>query len=231
MNEREVALALADDLFVQCQTLAPWTVNYVDLEESLAVGSIAQETLAQGGILYRFAGLSDAERDERVYQREASEWSVSTLSFLSVDHWPDLVAGSYLCALASLRAVEALMDTGESAQEQLRIVHSEQVLHVTHWRKWISLLLGNTETEGEMVGALDGCLKRGGDLLPAGTDRDHIHAQWKSDVSADLTAWGVSMAVGAERTNRSRGGEKVVRLLDELRTARSAGGRSNYAIY
>ena len=47
MNIQAIALALADDLFVQCQTLSPWTVNYVDLEESLAVGSISQELLAQ----------------------------------------------------------------------------------------------------------------------------------------------------------------------------------------
>ncbi len=231
MNEREVSLALADDLFVQCQTLAPWTVNYVDLEESLAVGSIAQEILAQGGILYRFAGLSDAERDERIYQRDSAGWSVSTLSFLSGDHWPDLVAGSYLCAQASLQTVEALMETGESAHEQLGIVHSEQVLHVAHWRRWIALLLGNTETEGEMMASLDGGLKRGSDLMPVGADHDRIHDRWKSAVTADLSAWGVSMTVGAERTSRSSGGEKVVRLLDELRTARSAAGHSNYAIY
>jgi hypothetical protein len=38
MNLKDIALALADDLFVQCQTLSPWTTNYVDFEESLAVG-------------------------------------------------------------------------------------------------------------------------------------------------------------------------------------------------
>jgi 1,2-phenylacetyl-CoA epoxidase catalytic subunit len=231
MNVREVALLLGDDLFVQCQTLSPWTVNYVDLEESLAVGSIAQEMLAQGGMLYLFAGLSDADRDDRVFCRPASDWTVSSLSFFPSRHWPDLIAAAYLATQASRATVKALSATSGEATEYLQIVHSEQELHIDHWRKWISLLLNNSETEGEILDSLTRALERTSDLLPIGADHDGIHEEWTGAVTTDIAAWGVKSVDLAPRTKRASGGMQVSQLIDNLRTARSASGQSNYAVY
>ena len=231
MNIREVSLSLADDLFVQSQTLAPWTVNYVDLEESLAVGSIAQEKLAHGGIMYALAGLSDTERDAHIYQRDSSSWSLSTLSFMSKVHWPDLIAGAYFCSQAALFTVEELMLTNSHAHEQLRLVRSEQILHVNHWRKWASMLFGNIETKSEMVTALEFAVSRCGDLIPQGSDHDAIFDLWSTAVSSDLLNWGIASPPIVERVARIHGGDRVVQLLGELSTARSENGRSNYAVY
>lgn len=231
LNETLLALSLADDLFVQCQTLSPWTVNYVDLEESLAVGSIAQEVLAHGGVLYELAGCSPTERDARVYSRSASDWSVSALSFLPSTHWPNLVASAYLAAQASKVVVEALMEQSDRAHQSLALVHSEQVLHVTHWGRWISMLMGAAEVSDEMRAAVETALGRSGDVLPTGAEYDALHAVWTDAVSADLVGWGVPTVHIPGRTARIAGGAKITDMVNDVRAARASDGSSNYAVY
>lgn len=231
MDTKSLSLALADDMFVQCQTLSPWTVNYVDLEESLAVGSIAQEVLAHGGVLYTVAGFDPSERDARVYARLADDWSVAGLSFLAPDHWPDLVAGAYLAGQASKVIVEALMAGSDDARQSLSLVHSEQVLHVTHWRRWISLLMKSAETVSEMSAAMNGALQKSGDLLPLGAAYDVLHSDWVSAISVDLAGWGIAAGQIADRTSRVPGGARIAGMVKDLRVARAGDGSSHYAVY
>jgi 1,2-phenylacetyl-CoA epoxidase catalytic subunit len=231
MNIQAIAIALADDLFVQCQTLSPWTVNYVDLEESLAVGSISQELLAQGGVLYEFAGLAYADRDKHIFQRSAADWHVSSLSFVSVDHWPDVVASALLTTHASRIIVEALMQTSESAREQLSLVWREQVHHLTHWRQWISLLLVNPEIQIEITTAINRAIQKSGDLLPLGDDYDLLHQRWAEEVRTEIIGLGVSLTADLERSSRVSGGPSVERMIKNLRVARDPDGQSSYSIY
>lgn len=230
-DETDLALSLADDLFVQCQTLSPWTVNYVDLEESLAVGSIAQEVLAHGGVLYGLAGCQPSERDARIYARPASEWSVADLSFLPSVHWPDLVASAYLNAQASKVVVDALMERSERARQALALVHSEQSLHIMHWRRWISMLTGAAEVAVEMRAAIQSALGRSGDVLPTGDQHDALHHAWADAVSVDLVGWGVPTTQIPGRVPRTAGGAKITSMVDDLRVARASDGTSNYAVY
>jgi 1,2-phenylacetyl-CoA epoxidase catalytic subunit len=231
MNIQAIAIALADDLFVQCQTLSPWTVNYVDLEESLAVGSISQELLAQGGVLYEFAGLAYADRDKHIFQRSAADWHVSSLSFVSVDHWPDVVASAFLTTHASRIIVEALMQTSESAREQLSLVWREQVHHLTHWRQWISLLLVNPEIQIEITTAINRAIQKSGDLLPLGDDYNLLHQRWAEEVRTEIIGLGVSLTADLERSSRVSGGPSVERMIKNLRVARDPDGQSSYSIY
>lgn len=231
MNIDAIAIALADDLFVQCQTLSPWTVNYVDLEESLAVGSISQELLAQGGILFEFAGLLYGERDERIYQRSATEWNLSSLSFFSANHWPDVVASAFLTTYASRVIVESLMQTSDLAKEQLLLVRQEQILHLAHWRQWISLLLTNPQTNDEISTAINRSVQNAGDLLPLGEDYDLLHNRWAEEVKAEIVGLGLSVTADIVRASRVSGGSKVENLITNLRIARDPDGRSSYSIY
>jgi len=231
MNSEAVATALADDLFVRCQTLSPWTVNYVDLEESLAVGSIAQELLAQGGVLYGFSGLTEAERDQRVYKRGAQEWTVASLSFFSVHYWPDVVATAFVTTHASRVIVEALMQTSELAHEQLKVVEREQVLHLAHWRQWISLLIANPETIGEITTAVNKAVQNAGDVLPLGKDYDLLYQRWVHDLTEDISSLGVTPPSNIQRSERVAGGSGVEHLIKNLRTARNPDGQSEYSVY
>ena len=124
MKPQDFALALADDLFVQCQTLSPWTTNYVDFEESLAVGSIAQEILAHSGVLMDWAGLDKDQKDRRIFARSASDWRVTELSFFSADSWPELICGAYFLTQASKITVNALMADSNENGRSLNLVHS-----------------------------------------------------------------------------------------------------------
>ena len=49
--ESSLVLAWCDDLSLQSHQLSKWITDYFDLEESLAVGSIAQELLAHSAAL------------------------------------------------------------------------------------------------------------------------------------------------------------------------------------
>lgn len=231
MDTNSISLALADDLFVQCQTLSPWTVNYVDLEESLAVGSIAQEILAHGGVLFEVAGLDAKARDARIYGRESKEWSVAGLSFFSAHHWPDLVAGAYLASQASKAIVESLMTHSDDVRRSLSLVQSEQALHIAHWRRWVSVLMSVSDTAGEMSTAMDEALQGTGDLLPTGSGYDVIHAAWVASISADLSGWGQSASRLAERSARASGDAKISGMINDLRVARANDGSSTYAVY
>jgi len=231
MNSAAVAIALADDLFVQCQTLSPWTVNYVDLEESLAIGSISQELLAQGGVLYELAGLSYEERDKRIFQRSASDWNIASLSFFPSNNWPDVVASGYITALASKIIVEDLKKTSESTAEQLVLVGREQTLHLAHWSQWISLLLVNPETKGEISMALNNAIKEAGDLLPVGKDYDLLYERWAEELKSKIAGFGLSAVSDVSRSSRVSGGSKVEKLIENLRGARNPDGLSSYSIY
>ena len=54
----------ADDLFLHGHDLTRWITDYVDIEESMAVGSMSQEELAHGATLLEFAG-DDPDHQER----------------------------------------------------------------------------------------------------------------------------------------------------------------------
>lgn len=233
MKQRDIALALADDLFVQCQTLSPWTTNYVDLEESLAVGSIAQEILAHGGVLMHRAGLDQEEKDRRIFARSASDWKISELSFLSADSWPELICGAYFLTQASKITVNALMAGSDEDQKGLQLVHSEQLLHLSHWRRWITILLADADTKSDVTAALRTVLDRTGDIFVGsiGVIGD-LRKSWLADVKADFKHWGISFdpAVVAEKA-RIKGGSNVEKLVFDLGFARAADGSPEYSVY
>ncbi|MHB1089505.1 MAG: Phenylacetic acid catabolic protein [Ilumatobacteraceae bacterium] len=233
MKQQDIALALADDLFVQCQTLSPWTTNYVDLEESLAVGSIAQEILAHSGVLMQWAGLDQDQKDRRIFARSASDWKVSELSFLSAGSWPELICSAYFLTQASKVIVNALMAGSDEDRKGLQLVHSEQLLHLSHWRRWIIVLLADADTKSDVTTALRMVLDRTGDILADSTSViGTFRKSWLADVKADFEQWGISLdpAVVAEKA-RITGGSNVEKLVADLGFARAADGSPEYSVY
>ena len=233
MKPEDIALALADDLFVQCQTLSPWTTNYVDFEESLAVGSIAQEILAHSGVLMEWAELDKDQRDRRIFARSASDWKVAELSFLSADSWPELICSAYFLTQASRINVNALMTDSSKNGRSLRLVHSEQLLHLSHWRRWITILLSDVDTELDVNSALRSVLDRVGDIFPSSTGViGDLKRSWIVDVKYDFKQWGVSLdpAVVAEKS-RTAGGTNVEKMVFELGIVRTADGSPEYSVY
>jgi len=233
MNFKDIALALADDLFVQCQTLSPWTTNYVDFEESLAVGSIAQEILAHSGVLMDWAGLDKDQKDRRMFARRASDWKVTQLSFFSADSWPELICGAYFLTQVSKITVNALMADSNENVKSLKLVNSEQLLHLSHWRRWITVLLADADSESDVNSALRKVFNRAGDIFASSTGViGDLKKSWIVDVKSDFKQWGVALDPAAVVEKfRTTGGSNIEKLVFDLGFVRTADGSPEYSVY
>ena len=168
---RPLLPAWADELFLAGHQMGRWIVDYVELEESLAVGSIGQEQLGHARELLAVCGLDVTARDARFFDRPATEWNPSGLVVVRAgDDWAELVAASYVLAAATL----ALLDGAAGADPALAVIRPEQALHLEHWRRWLSLLRADAATAPLLEAALARTAACGDDLLAAvpGTTAD-----------------------------------------------------------
>src|SRR5437867_3120062 len=137
----EELLAAATDSLIHGELLSMWIIDYVDLEESLAVGSIAQEEYAHAATLFLAAGLDDAARDRYVYEAPLEEWRPARLVGSRLHDWPSTVVRGLLLAHAGIVRAEAMLASDEP---QLRsaggVFRAEYELHARHWSRWIAIL-------------------------------------------------------------------------------------------
>lgn len=187
--------AWADDLFLHGVHLARWIVDYVDLEESLAVGTLAQEQVAHARELLTAGGLDAGAADRRLFDRPVDEWAPSRLAADPIETWPQVIAVGLLLSHATLAMLaEADLDTdptaeaddeevaplavsaktaktgdgsAEAAEIAARIagIVAEQRLHLLHWQRWITLLAGSPATRDAFVDTLHWAGQLAGDLL------------------------------------------------------------------
>ena len=242
-------LALCDDLFIQAHQLANWITDYVDLEESLAVGSISQELLAHSAALMGICGLGPEARDEQIFRRNSEQWWPSRVSCLPDRNWPATVVRGFVLnrAMIAIRPHLAVPDKPR-VQQLAEVINAEEDLHAGHWLRWMKILAGDARTTAEFQNEVDRALADSADLfgaVPVAGDeaaeaelllheRDLItaHATWVTDVTDLLTQCGVVVsAMPSEIRPRTAGGACVDGVLRELSLARSADGTSNYEIY
>jgi 1,2-phenylacetyl-CoA epoxidase catalytic subunit len=242
-------LALCDDLFIQAHQLAGWITDYVDLEESLAVGSISQELLAHSAALMGICGFGPEARDERIFRRAAAQWCPSQVSCLPDRNWPATVVRGFLLnrAMIAIRPYLAVPDKPR-VQQLAEVINAEEDLHAGHWFRWVNILAGDADTAVEFQQEVDRALVDASDLfgsVPVPGDevaeselllheRDLVtaHSTWVNDVSDLLTQCGlVASAVPTEVRARTAGGACVDEVLRELGHARESDGTSNYEIY
>jgi 1,2-phenylacetyl-CoA epoxidase catalytic subunit len=163
---RPLLLAWADDLFLAGHQMGRWIVDYVELEESLAVGSIGQEQLGHARELLAVCGLDVSARDGRLFDRPAAEWNPSGLvAVRGGDDWAELVASSYVLAAATLALLD--VDVASGAAAALAVIRPEQALHLEHWQRWLALLRADAETAPRLEAALERTATCGDDLLAA----------------------------------------------------------------
>jgi 1,2-phenylacetyl-CoA epoxidase PaaB subunit len=155
-------LALADDLFVLGSRLGERVVDYIDLEESLAVGSIGQEALAHAGTILTLHRFDETAADARFFARPQEEWRVSRVLGRLGD-WPStVVCGLVISAAVTLFAAEHPAD-----DPAIAAVHAEQRVHLDHWRRWARALAAWPETAGEFARAYAEVTGCAGDLFGA----------------------------------------------------------------
>lgn len=241
-------LALCDDLFLQGHQLAEWIIDYVDLEESLAVGSISQELLAHSAALMGICGISAVDRDERIFGRPADHWFPSRVSFLPERNWPATVIRAFLLnqAVLAIRPFLAVPDRPR-VQQLAELINAEEDLHANHWKRWVAILARDSATSEEFQQRTDEALVDAADLF-GGLEASNGHsdvepilgqaellvgqAAWTEAVTTLLSDCGLDItALSTESVPRRAGGKGVQSMLDELRHARRPDGSSFYEVY
>ncbi|MGK2956220.1 MAG: Phenylacetic acid catabolic protein [Solirubrobacterales bacterium] len=242
--ETPVVLAWCDDLFIQGHQLSGWIVDYVDLEQSLAVGSIAQELLAHSAALMGICGLSAEQRDGRVFRRNAPEWYPSRIAELPDHNWAACVARGFLLNRAMLRLRERIPLPGSSRVQQLtEVIHAEQDLHAVHWLRWIRIMSNDPSLRAEFEIAMVAAVDDAADMFapPQGAGDDELlpggsllagHEHFISDVDMVMREHGLEVPkiVPTPRL-RQPGGAWVEEILVDLRFARLDDGRTQYEVY
>lgn len=230
----------ADDLFLHGHDLTRWITDYIDLEESLAVGSMAQEDLAHAAALFAMIGLDATDRDRRIYQRPVDEWHPSTLIAARAVDWPDAVARAFLFSEAVASVVAHLTGSDdEPTARTAQVIQAEQDLHVRHWHRWVKILSRDPMTAKEFRAALEARAAMASDLFGTAAQAagelplDTIHDQWRRRVQAALLALGtdeVALPTTAPRRPAPKNGE-LAEVLAGIRQIRTSHPDRRYAIY
>jgi 1,2-phenylacetyl-CoA epoxidase PaaB subunit len=155
--------ALADDLFVLGSRLGERIVDYIDLEESLAVGSIGQEALSHAETILVLHGCDDAAADARFFERPQEQWRVSR-ALGRMGAWPSTV----VCGLVVAAAVTVLTEERAAHEPAVAAVRDEQLVHLDHWRRWARALAAWPETREEFARAYAEVTESAGDLFGSG---------------------------------------------------------------
>lgn len=156
-------MALADDLFVLGNRLGERIVDYIDLEESLAVGSIGQEALAHAETVLALHGFDGPAADAHFFERPQARWRVSRVIGRLGD-WPSTVA----CGLVIAAAVTVLAEERAADEPAIAAIRDEQLVHLDHWRRWARALAAWPETREEFAQAYAEVTQSAGDLFDAG---------------------------------------------------------------
>jgi 1,2-phenylacetyl-CoA epoxidase catalytic subunit len=206
----------SDDLFLAGHHLGRWLTDYVDLEECLALGSMAQDDLAHAGVLIGLCGVSVEARDERIFARPASAWGCSALTAPPPTSWPEVVAAGACLAAGSTVLLDWLAGSSrDDVRQAAGLLGLERSLHAAHWERWLSLFAGAEGTRAELDASLAVAVARSLDLfgrpvafdgvdLGVPLDRETLHAAWVARMRSLLSSHGYVVAAGALGPARPR---------------------------
>lgn len=163
---RDLWLVLADDLFVVGNHLGERIVDYIDLEESLAIGSIGQEALAHAATVLSLCGFEQFAADARFFDRPQEQWRVSRAVEQLTD-WPSTVACGLVIAAAVTVLAEHIAQVESDAAwlPSITTIRDEQLIHLDHWRRWAQALARWPETRAQFERAYAEVTECAGDLF------------------------------------------------------------------
>lgn len=241
----------SQDLFLSGHRLGRWMTDYIDLEESLAVGSMAQDDLAHAGLLLEVTGVDERGRDHLFYGAPPEQWRCSRLMASSFDQaWADVVASSVCLSEAVLVLAGWLEGSLDPERARgIRTMASERRLHAEHWERWLCLLVGEESTRAEIQMSMDRAVELASDLFGAEDVGGGVPGSTPTELpEADLPAlhreWGrrledrarrCSMAIEVPGSSVPRGGAASVptfaRLVAEVQALRGPDVDATYTVY
>lgn len=230
-----LVLAWSDDLFLQGHQFARWVTDYVDLEESLTMGALAQDLLAHAAAVMGTCGVGAEGRDWRVYERPAEEWFPSRAALLPDRDWPATVARGFLLNRASLVMRDHADLSGRPRDRDVaEIIWAEQDLHSHHWERWVKILATNADVAGRFEYRLQEAALDAADLfgLPTGREQTdeifsgatpaEMHRQWVKETTQVLDRVGVTAPELPSTPVPRRPGSRSPALLTLLAGLRSS---------
>lgn len=164
----QFVLSWADDKYVFGHQLASITGYYgPDLEENLALGSLAQDHLGHARMLYQQMASTDQEIDRLVFLRPPNAYRCSLLASAWQDrNWAFLVVKGFLYAYAELSRAEAIAEAGRGPWCDLaQVVVRDESVHLDHWRQWAFALSQRPEGVVRLQTALDQLWPLGGEFF------------------------------------------------------------------
>lgn len=236
----------ADDLFLFGHQAARWITDYVDLEESMAMGSIAQEALAHAATIWQYLGVSDTNRDWLIYERPVERWNNAPISVWSENRNDFLwtVCRGYLSTSAFSAVLDTLVDGGDPGFAQTRVVmEAEQHLHVAHFERWMALTAKDPTARNGLEAALSTLMPQAIELfgIPEHVDLASsdgptvdlwdISQAWAEAIRSELGGHSVDVPV-ISPTPQIRSNDRVglTAILESLRSVRSVEG-DRYLVY
>jgi hypothetical protein len=234
-------LRCAEDQFLHGHLLSGRIVDYVDFEESLAVGSIAQEQLAHAALLIELAGYDVDGRDDLVYERPLADWWPSSVLALELTDWPSTVVRSLLISAAGLVWTRSILADAEPAVlAAARAMLAEQELHLRHWSTWVRLLAGDQRTRAEIHACCADVVPLAGDVfgdapgMPPESVRQSLHEAFAAELGRVVTLVELSSdLLGGSPRQRVSGADQpriasIVNTVRMLRVGPDDGVRAVY---
>lgn len=233
---RVVLGAWADDEFLLGHQLGDMVGSYFDLEEAVALGSLAQDHLVHAQELYAMAGVPDEALDGHVFEREPGAFRNSRLTeALVIDDFAAVVMKMALYSVAEeIRVGRAMAAGSELGSLAARIDHEERY-HREHWWDWVTILARTPEGRQRLQAAVEQLLPLGADFFDTGdgTDLESLlpldhaaspTAQWYQTVSERLGAVGLSVPPPLAAAISGRRGEHGTDLGASLAALRAVRG-------
>jgi ring-1,2-phenylacetyl-CoA epoxidase subunit PaaC len=213
--ERIFILDWADDKYVVGHQLASVTGHYgPDLEENLALGSIAQDHLGHARALYRWLAPTDEQVDRLVFLRPPAEYRTSLLAAAWEDRdWAFVATKGLLYAHAELLRAEAVWQAGRGAPRDFaEVVLRDDAVHRDHWRQWLDVLGRSPDGAARVADALRRVWPLAGEFFHESAWREapaaiggptppvgELRRRWVERAGADLRALGLEAPSDAER--------------------------------
>jgi ring-1,2-phenylacetyl-CoA epoxidase subunit PaaC len=138
----------AHDEFVVGHLLGVQAYHYgPDLEENIALGSIAQDELGHTRMLLQCLNTDEKAIDRMIYEKKAEEMTVSWLvqSWKEID-WSFVVMKQWLYDLADRVRLEFFCSIPDDQIHSIQgMMKREEQIHQEHWTEWMQILSSDPE--------------------------------------------------------------------------------------
>jgi 1,2-phenylacetyl-CoA epoxidase catalytic subunit len=207
MDDKEILIRWAEDEFFIGHNLGNMLHGYLDLEESVAMGSFAQDELAHCMLICERLRMSEREADKHFFLTPASDFVCCSLAAYEVHRWVDLVAKHLIYEEAEAIRVSAM---GGST-----VMVREEEYHRRHWWGWARNLTKTERGKLALEDALREMLAISGDLFDWGFEIDI--RSWFSEFESKLNYLDIHLGVDIPQfRNRSERGKILGARFEDL---------------